>query len=57
MVFVSSIAFDDCPSRLLAYGASKGAISGMMIPMARDLAPFGINVAAIAPGSMKTPMT
>lgn len=40
----------------VAYSASKGAVVGMTLPMARDLAPFGIRVMAIAPGLFKTPM-
>jgi 3-oxoacyl-[acyl-carrier protein] reductase len=57
MVFVCSQSFDDGPGNCLAYSASKGAISGMILPMAWDLAPFGINVSAISPGPMDTPMT
>ena len=34
----------------VAYSATKGAISGMTLPMARDLAQYGIRVNAIAPG-------
>lgn len=40
----------------VAYSASKGAVVGMMLPMARDLAPKGIRVCTIAPGIFKTPM-
>jgi NAD(P)-dependent dehydrogenase (short-subunit alcohol dehydrogenase family) len=40
----------------LAYGAAKAAILGMTLPMARDLAPIGIRVCAIAPGTMGTPL-
>ncbi|CAH1759988.1 10583_t:CDS:2 [Entrophospora sp. SA101] len=39
-----------------AYSASKGGVSSMTLPMARDLAKFGIRVAAIAPGIFATPM-
>ncbi|XP_033029025.1 3-hydroxyacyl-CoA dehydrogenase type-2 isoform X3 [Lacerta agilis] len=34
-----------------AYSASKGGIVGMTLPIARDLAPLGIRVVTIAPGS------
>ena len=34
----------------VVYSATKGAISGMTLPMARDLAQYGIRVNAIAPG-------
>jgi NAD(P)-dependent dehydrogenase (short-subunit alcohol dehydrogenase family) len=40
----------------LAYGAAKAAILGMTLPMARDLAPIGVRVCAIAPGVMGTPL-
>lgn len=39
-----------------AYAASKGGILALNLPMARDLAPLGIRVNAIAPGTMGTPM-
>ena len=39
-----------------AYSASKGGIVGMTLPMARELARFGIRVATIAPGIFWTPM-
>ncbi|WP_163547247.1 SDR family NAD(P)-dependent oxidoreductase [Candidatus Frankia nodulisporulans] len=40
----------------LAYAAAKAAILGMSLPLARDLAPSGIRVNAIAPGTMGTPI-
>lgn len=40
----------------VAYSASKGGIVGMMLPMARDLAGYGIRVVTIAPGIFDTPM-
>ena len=40
----------------VAYGASKGGVHAMTIPMARDLAKSGIRVLAIAPGIFATPM-
>ena len=39
-----------------AYSASKGGVVGMTLPMARELARFGIRVATIAPGIFWTPM-
>jgi NAD(P)-dependent dehydrogenase (short-subunit alcohol dehydrogenase family) len=39
-----------------AYSASKGGVVGMTLPIARDLAPFGIRVVTIAPGIFWTPM-
>jgi len=45
-----------CQEGVLAYAASKGAILTMTKSMALDLAPYGIRVNAIAPGSVDTPM-
>jgi 3-hydroxyacyl-CoA dehydrogenase/3-hydroxy-2-methylbutyryl-CoA dehydrogenase len=39
-----------------AYSASKGAIVGMMLPIARELAGSGIRVNTIAPGLFRTPL-
>jgi NAD(P)-dependent dehydrogenase (short-subunit alcohol dehydrogenase family) len=39
-----------------AYAASKGGIVSMILPAARELAQFGIRVAAIAPGLLLTPL-
>ena len=39
-----------------AYAASKGGVVGMMLPLARELARYGIRVLTIAPGIMGTPM-
>ncbi|MBY0378004.1 MAG: 3-hydroxyacyl-CoA dehydrogenase [Gammaproteobacteria bacterium] len=39
-----------------AYSASKGGIVSMTLPLARELARFGIRVMTIAPGIMQTPM-
>ena len=39
-----------------AYGASKGGIVAMALPVARELAKFGIRVMTIAPGIFDTPM-
>jgi NAD(P)-dependent dehydrogenase (short-subunit alcohol dehydrogenase family) len=40
----------------VAYAASKGGVVGMTLPMARELAAFGIRVVTIAPGLFMTPM-
>ena len=45
--------FETC----LAYSASKGGINAMTMGMARQLAPFGITVNAICPGTTETPIT
>ena len=39
-----------------AYSASKGGIVGMTLPIARDLAEYGIRVMTIAPGLFNTPL-
>jgi NAD(P)-dependent dehydrogenase (short-subunit alcohol dehydrogenase family) len=40
----------------VAYSASKGGIVGMTMPVARELARYGIRVVTIAPGVFDTPM-
>ena len=40
----------------VAYSATKGAIVGMTLPMARELAEFGIRVNTLAPGLIHTPL-
>ena len=39
-----------------AYSASKGGVVGMTLPIARDLASYGIRVNTIVPGLIDTPM-
>lgn len=39
-----------------AYSASKGGLVGLTLPMARELARFGIRVMTVAPGIFWTPM-
>ena len=39
-----------------AYSASKAGVAGMTLPLARELARFGIRVVTIAPGIFETPM-
>ena len=39
-----------------AYSASKAGVVGMTLPMARELARFGIRVMTVAPGTFWTPM-
>lgn len=39
-----------------AYAASKGGVHSMTLPIARELARYGIRVCTIAPGIMETPM-
>jgi len=56
IVNTASVAAFDGQIGQAAYSASKGAIVGMTLPMARDLAPLGIRVVTIAPGVFETPM-
>ncbi len=55
VVNTASIAGYEGQIGQVAYSAAKAAILGMTLPMARDLAPLGIRVCAIAPGTMGTP--
>ncbi|GAB4202680.1 MAG: SDR family NAD(P)-dependent oxidoreductase [Tibeticola sp.] len=56
MVFTASVAAFDGQVGQQAYSASKGGVGGMTLPMARDLAQFGIRVCTIAPGLFATPL-
>ena len=56
IVNTASIAAYDGQIGQAAYAASKGGVVGMTLPAARELARFGIRVAAIAPGLFETPM-
>lgn len=56
VVNTASIAGYEGKKGQVAYAAAKAAILGMTLPLARDLAPMGIRVCAIAPGVMGTPL-
>ena len=56
IVNTASIAGIEGQTGQLAYATAKAAILGMTLPMARDLAPIGVRVCAIAPGTMGTPI-
>jgi 3-hydroxyacyl-CoA dehydrogenase/3-hydroxy-2-methylbutyryl-CoA dehydrogenase len=56
IVNVASIAAMEGQIGQTAYSASKGGIVGLTLPLARDLAPLGIRVLAVAPGIMDTAM-
>lgn len=56
IVNTASIAAFDGQAGQVAYAASKAAVAGMTLPIARDLARSGIRINTIAPGIFMTPM-
>jgi len=56
IVNTASIAAYDGQIGQSAYAASKGAIVGMTLPIAREFAQLGIRVVTIAPGIFDTPL-
>ncbi|VDL83098.1 unnamed protein product [Nippostrongylus brasiliensis] len=56
VVSTASAAAFDGQTGQAAYSASKGAIVGMTLPLARDFADDGIRFMAIAPGLFDTPL-
>jgi NAD(P)-dependent dehydrogenase (short-subunit alcohol dehydrogenase family) len=56
IVYTASVAAFDGQIGQPAYSASKAGLVGMTLPVARELARFGIRVMTIAPGLFETPM-
>lgn len=56
LITTASIAAFDGVDGGVAYSASKAAVAGMTLPLARDLAPQSIRAVSIAPGSFETPL-
>ena len=56
IVNTASVAAFDGQIGQAGYSASKGGVVGMTLPIARELARFGIRVVTIAPGIFMTPM-
>lgn len=56
LINVSSIVAMEGQMGTAGYAAAKGGIAAMTLPLARELARFGIRVATIAPGIFETPM-
>ncbi len=56
IINTASIAAFDGQIGQAAYSASKAGVVGMTLPIARDLASFGVRVCTIAPGTFDTPM-
>ncbi|KWO45419.1 3-hydroxy-2-methylbutyryl-CoA dehydrogenase [Burkholderia sp. MSMB1459WGS] len=56
IVNTASVAAFDGQIGQAAYAASKSGVVGMTLPIARELARFGIRVVTVAPGIFATPM-
>ena len=56
IVNTASVAAYEAQIAQAAYGASKAGVVGMTLPIARELARFGIRVCTIAPGLFDTPL-
>lgn len=56
LISTASVAAYDGQIGQAAYSASKGGIVAMTLPIARELAKFGIRVMTIAPGIFETPL-
>jgi NAD(P)-dependent dehydrogenase (short-subunit alcohol dehydrogenase family) len=56
IVNTASVAAFDGQIGQVAYSASKGGVAAMTLPVARELARFGIRVMTIAPGIFDTPL-
>jgi NAD(P)-dependent dehydrogenase (short-subunit alcohol dehydrogenase family) len=56
IIHTSSVAAFEGQIGQAAYSATKAGVMGMTLPIARELAAFGIRVCSIAPGIFRTPM-
>jgi NAD(P)-dependent dehydrogenase (short-subunit alcohol dehydrogenase family) len=56
LIHASSVAAYEGQIGQAAYSATKAGVAGMTLPIARELARFGIRCVAIAPGIFHTPM-
>jgi NAD(P)-dependent dehydrogenase (short-subunit alcohol dehydrogenase family) len=56
LVHTSSVAAFEGQIGQAAYAATKAGLAGMTLPIARELARFGIRCVSIAPGIFRTPM-
>lgn len=56
IISTASIAAYDGQVGQAAYAASKGGLTSLTLPLARDLAQFGVRVMTIAPGLFMTPL-
>lgn len=56
IIMTSSVASYDAQIGQVAYAASKGAVNGMTLAIARDLSHAGVRCVTIAPGLFDTPL-
>lgn len=56
LIHTSSVAAFEGQIGQVAYSATKAGVMGMTLPLARELAMFGIRCVSIAPGIFRTPM-
>ncbi|WP_163851441.1 SDR family NAD(P)-dependent oxidoreductase [Pseudooceanicola aestuarii] len=56
IVNTASVAAYEALSAQAAYGSSKAGVAAMTLPLARELARFGIRIVALAPGTFETGM-
>ncbi|GAA5905242.1 hypothetical protein JCM8208_000325 [Rhodotorula glutinis] len=56
IILTSSVSATEGQMGQVAYGSSKAAVEGLVLPMARDLARYGIRVMNIAPSLFSTAM-
>jgi len=56
IIHTSSVAAYEGQIGQASYAATKAGVAGMTLPIARELAMFGIRVCSIAPGIFGTPM-
>ncbi|KAL1925594.1 uncharacterized protein VTP21DRAFT_477 [Calcarisporiella thermophila] len=56
LISVSSVAYQDGQKGQASYAASKGGVSSLTLPVARDLAKAGVRAMTIAPGMFETSM-
>ncbi len=56
IIATASVAAYDGQIGQAAYAASKGGLTALTLPLARDLAQFGVRVMTIAPGLFLTPL-
>lgn len=58
IIFIGSVAthISTYVQQITCYTASKAAVTGLVKPMAMELAQYGIRVNTLSPGSMRTDM-